>query len=67
MQLVYSFLDNELPSDLRKLFILNDEIHTYHTRQVLHVPCADTLISFPMMYNTYRYLDHFYLREPIST
>ena len=42
MQLVYSFLDNELPSDLRKLFILNDEIHTHHTRQVFHVPRADT-------------------------
>ena len=42
MQLVYSFLDNELPSDLRKLFILNDEIHTHHTRQVFHVPCAVT-------------------------
>ena len=33
---------NVLPSDLRKLFTVNDEIQTYHTRQVFHVPDADT-------------------------
>ena len=35
-------MDNELPCDLSKLFILYDEIHTHHTRQVFHVPRADT-------------------------
>ena len=39
---MHSFLYNILPSDLRKLFTVNDEIHTHHTRQVFHVPDADT-------------------------
>ena len=42
MQIVYSFFYKVLPSDLRKLFKLNDEIHTHHTIPVFHVPDADT-------------------------
>ena len=42
MQLVYNFLDKVLLSDLRRLFTLNGEIHTDHTRQVFHVPDVDT-------------------------
>ena len=42
LQLLYSFLDNSLPADLRKLFNLNENVHHYQTRQAFHVPRAAT-------------------------
>ena len=42
LQLLYNFLDNSLPADLKKLFRLNDNVHGHDTRQVFHVPSVDT-------------------------
>ena len=47
MQLIlplYGFLQNTLPSDLKKLFRLTDNVHRHATRQTFHVPsiCTST-------------------------
>ena len=47
MQLIlplYGFLQNSLPSDLKKLFRLTDNVHRHATRQTFHVPsiCTST-------------------------
>ena len=44
LQLLYSFLDNSLPTNLRKMFKLNEDVHTHHTRQVFHIPGVNTSI-----------------------
>ena len=38
MLLMYGFLQYSLPTDLNKLFKLNDDVHNHITRQTFHVP-----------------------------
>ena len=42
LQLLYNFLDNSLPTDLNKLFNLNESVHRHQTRQVFHIPGVNT-------------------------
>ena len=42
MLLMYGFLQNSLPADLKKLFRLNDNVHSHVTRQTFHVPSIRT-------------------------
>ncbi len=42
LQLLYNYLDNTLPTDLQKIFKLNEDVHSHQTRQVFHVPRVDT-------------------------
>ena len=42
LHLLYNFLNDSLPTDLKKLFKLNDDVHSHHTRQAFHVPSVNT-------------------------
>ena len=42
LRLPYEFLSNALPSDLRKLFMLNSEIHDHDVRDQFFVPRINT-------------------------
>ena len=42
LQLLYEFLQNSLPNDLKKLFKLKEDVHTHKTRQTFYVPSINT-------------------------
>ena len=42
LPLPFYFLNNSLPSDLKKIFKLNVDVHSHGTRQLFHVPRVDT-------------------------
>ena len=48
IKLLYRFVDKVLPSDLRQLFTLIDEIHTHHTRQVPTHQCMVLTLNTSM-------------------
>ena len=43
MLLLYGFLQNSLPTDLNKLFRLNENVHSHVTRQTFHIPRIGSL------------------------
>ena len=42
LRLLFEFLKNLLPTELYKLFKLNENVHNHETRQTFHVPTINT-------------------------
>ena len=42
LKLLYEFLDNSLPADLKEMFKLKSDIHSHQTRQSFHIPAVNS-------------------------
>ena len=51
IKLLYEFLDNFLPADLKEMFKLNRDIHSHHTRQSIHQPVGSTQLDIELFLN----------------
>ena len=43
VKLLYEFLDNSLPADLKDMFKLNGDIHHHQSRKPFHIPAVNSL------------------------
>ena len=42
LKLLYEFLDNSLPADLKEMFKLKNDIHSRQTRQPFYIPAVNS-------------------------